>query len=178
MSERVERNRQREVPPEGCLQVADDSRRVDDVWEACRQPLWISEEAVASAKLYPIRARQVARLSRIPFSVACPTAPVLGPNRRVLLLSIISTRVDRRTPGGMAMATYSDEPASVHVHREVRSDCPSGFDRRPASVQDFLRKRPIIDRSRQNHCADQCGVRADGLPSSCGFRCAPNQLRQ
>ena len=55
---------------------------------------------------------------------------------------------------------------------------PSGFKRRQAGVQDFLRKRTIIDRARDDHCADQRCVRADGLLSSCRFRFARNQLRQ
>jgi short-subunit dehydrogenase len=39
-----------------------------------------------------------------------------------------------------------------------------------------LRKCPIIDGTRENHCADQCCARADGLLASRRFRFARNQL--
>src|SRR5881394_1135029 len=51
----------------------------------------------------------------------------------------------------------------------------SGFDRGQAGVENFLRKRWIVDSTRHDHRADQCRVRGDGLRSWRGLRFARNR---
>ena len=60
----------------------------------------------------------------------------------------------------------------AYSHPAEQRFAASGLSRRQTRVQDFLRQRTIVDRARHDHCADQRGIRGDGLLSFCGLRFA------